>query len=100
LYEQLLLLATFIAPYQKAAPPLSTASISACDITVLLNRAGSSSRSKNSPSFGFTAPKLFPLLPESNWCLYAVGCDDDAEEGALEEDDDEEEADDLFVSGP
>jgi hypothetical protein len=83
--------------YQNAAPPLSTASISACVIAVLLNRAGSSSLSKNSPSFGFTLPKLLPLLPDSNWLLYAVGC---AEEGALEEEEDDDAEDDLFVRGP
>jgi len=47
----------------KLAPPLSTASISPAAHPVLRNLNGSSSRSKNSPSLGFTLPKLLPARP-------------------------------------
>lgn len=53
--------------YQKLAPPLSIASLSASLIAItpaaLLNLAGSSSRSKNCPSLAATLPKLLPLRP-------------------------------------
>lgn len=45
------------------APPLSTASISAISIPRLLNRAGSSLRSQNSPCLGCTLPRALPLCP-------------------------------------
>lgn len=70
--------------HHKLAPPLSTASISLASHVVLLNLAGNSSLSKYSPSFGFTLPKLLPLLLLSRPpCLVCIVKDEDDDDGGV-----------------
>lgn len=66
------------------APALSTASISLSVQAILLNRLGSSLRSKNSPPDAFTLPKLAPLRPPMApyvWLLLGAGRGAPSEEG-------------------
>lgn len=86
-------------PHHILAPPDSTASISAALHLPLLNLSGSSSLSKNSPSFGLTLPKLFPDL--------ALNIPREPLEDGEEEEEEEEDWEGLcfwdfgwFLSGP